>query len=104
MEARKRARKELKKAIETKQKPRVIKDLTAKEDKCYQNIRQFIEWCRIAKTAKDTLQRRYKEEERALADVDNDIEKLQELQNSSTPTADSRSSNVQAFMLFLSTT
>lgn len=102
--ARKRARKDLKKAIETKQKPRVITELKANEDKCYENICQFVEWCRIAKAAKDTLQKRYEEEERALADVDNDIRKLEVLQNSSTPTADTRSSDVQAFMVFLSTT
>jgi hypothetical protein len=102
--ARKRAKRELKQALQANQKPEVIENLTASEEKCFRNIKQFIEWCTIAKKAKDLLQSRYNEEELALADVDKDIEELQVLHDSRTPTADTRCSDVQAFMLFMCST
>ena len=99
--ARKKARRELKEALQAKQKAAVIENLTANEEKSYRTIWQFVDWYTIAKKAKEDLQCRYKDEEMALADVDNDIEELKVLDDLGTRTADSRTSNVEAFMVFV---
>lgn len=99
---RKKAKTELKEAVEANRKASVIENLTANEENSYRNIRQFVQWCTIAKKAKDNLQTRCNEEEMALSEVENDIQEVEALHVSGTRTADSRSSDVEAFMLFVS--
>lgn len=99
--ARKKAKRELKEAQQANKKAEVIENLVANEEKAYRNIRQFVQWCTIAKKANDTLETRCNDEEMALAALENDIQDLEVLDDSGTRNVDSRSSDVEAFMRFV---